>query len=367
MEAIDITLIAARVVLAVTFLVAGTAKLVSSKALLALRDFGIPRFAQPLLLLLPWMELAVAVGLLFAPTTWYAAWGAFVLLAVFVLGIAGNLVRGRRPPCNCFGQVHRKPISQWTLARNGVLAAAAWWIVQHGPAPAAADAWVFVRGLDAHGRMVATMLAVVSVIALMFLVREDEEDQTPLADLDMPTFDEMLGKASVTAAPAAGAHAAAPMRERVAPEIRYAAPGIVLNGEGLPAGMAAPAFELPDLQGQHHSLATLLGDGKPLVLVFTSPHCESCQALIPKLPALAAQHADAFRMVLVTKGTAAQALGKVKDPGALLVLCQKEYEVAESFNSTASPAAIRVAPDGSVDSTLATGGPAVMELIGGAR
>jgi thiol-disulfide isomerase/thioredoxin len=360
---LDIALIAVRAILAATFFVAGAAKLASAKALVALRDFGIPRFAQPLLLLLPWAEIAIACGLLFALTAWYAAWGAAVLLGIFTIGIAANLIRGRRPPCNCFGQVHRKPISPWTLARNGVLAAAAWWIIQNGPPPASADAWVFVRGLDTHGRMVAMMIGIVSAIAVMFLVRDEEEDKTPLAELDMPTFDEMLGKAPAAAAPAAAERNAPAGRERAAPEVRYAAPGIVLNGDGLPVGMAAPAFELPDIHGERHSLASLLAGGKPLLLVFTSPHCESCQALMPKLPALAADHAEAFRLVLIGKGSAEQNLAKLKGVGDLLVLLQKDYEVAEAFNSTASPAAVMVGLDGTIKSGLAAGGAAVLELI----
>ena len=363
MEVIDYALLAARGVLAGVFLVAGAAKLTSSKTVQALLEFGVPRPLRPLLPWLPRIEIVVGLGFLFAVTTWYAAWAALALLSIFILGIAANLVRGRRPPCNCFGQIHPRPISWWTIVRNGALAACAGWLIAMGPPPARADLWTFVMALEGQKRLGAFLVAVVIAVGILLLVRDQEEDETPLAELDMPTVDEMLGKTPAAVATTRAVPAAAPRRERVAPEARYAAPGIVLNGDGLPAGMTAPGFELPDVYGQTHSLATLLGEGKPLVLIFTSPHCESCQWLVPRLPPLAAERADAVRLVLISKGSPDQVLAKIKEPGSLLVLLQKEYEVAESFNSTTSPAAVRVAPDGSIDSSLATGGPAVLELV----
>lgn len=356
MALVEFALIAVRLVLAGTFLLAGAAKLASQRSLDGLRDFGIPRVAQPLIPWLPRVEIVIALAFLFAVTSWYAAWAALVLLAIFMLGIAANLVRGRRPPCNCFGQLRPRPISGLTLVRNGVLAAGAAWLVETGPPPAATDLWVFVRSLDTHGRMVAALTAVAIGIALVFIVRE-EDDDTPLADIEFPSLGAVLSGQGLETL------SQSPPRQREAPIVKYAAPGIVLNGDGLPVGMPAPAFELPDLNGEMHSLDALRASGKPVLLVFTSPHCESCQALVPKLPALAAQHADAFTLVLVGKGSAEQLRAKIKDPGALLVLLQKEYEVAERYNSTTSPAAVVIDVDGAIKTRLTQGPAAILELI----
>ena len=78
---------------------------------------------RPTALLLPPAELAVAFGLLLAPTRPYAAVAAALLLAVFALAIAVNLRRGRRAiDCGCFGDRLRQTLSWWLVARNGALA-----------------------------------------------------------------------------------------------------------------------------------------------------------------------------------------------------------------------------------------------------
>src|SRR3977135_475348 len=82
-------LLVLRCLLAATFLIAGTAKLTNRRASIqALRDFGAP---QPLIPLLPPVEIAVGAGFLFAACAWYAAWAAGALLVIFVAGIAANL------------------------------------------------------------------------------------------------------------------------------------------------------------------------------------------------------------------------------------------------------------------------------------
>ena len=128
-------------------------------------------------------------------------------------------------------------------------------------------------------------------------------------------------------------------------------------------GAHAPAFALPDLAGQMHTLEELRAPGLPVVLVFSSPGCESCQFLVPKLPALAAAHRHALTLVLISRDTIERNLAKFKDPGELPVLRQQQYEVAEDFDITTSPAAIVVGTDGRVASPLAMGGLAILQLI----
>src|SRR5262249_17092393 len=43
---------------------------------------------------------------------------------------------------------------------------------------------------------------------------------------------------------------------------------------GLPVGLAAPKFELPDLSGAQHSLAEFRG--RDLLLIFFNPQCGFC-------------------------------------------------------------------------------------------
>src|SRR5688572_10702333 len=120
----DTMLLVARVLLAGVFGVAGLAKLADRPgSRQALIDFGLPAtLVRSLGLLLPLAELAVAAALLPLTTAWWGALGALALLLVFGVGIAGNLARGRRPACHCFGQLHSAPAGRATLLRNGVLA-----------------------------------------------------------------------------------------------------------------------------------------------------------------------------------------------------------------------------------------------------
>jgi Methylamine utilisation protein MauE len=115
----------------------------------ALVDFGVPAsLAVPLGVLLPLAELAVAVALIPASTAWWGAVGALVLLLLFVVGISANLARGRKPECHCFGQLHSEPAGWKTLARNGVLAAVAGFVVWRGYGGAGPSAVGWLAGLS---------------------------------------------------------------------------------------------------------------------------------------------------------------------------------------------------------------------------
>ena len=351
----ELGLLVARGLLAATFLTAGTAKLTNRRASMqVLRDFGAPRFAQPLFPLLPPVEIAVGGGFLFAASAWYAAWAAGVLLVIFIAGIAANLARGQQPPCNCFGQLRAKPIGWQTLARNVVLAACATWLIVSGPPQSAADLWVLLSRLDTRGQRVAMVLAAAIGAAIFHVLgREEEEPPAEALFVDEPE----------SAGPQHRPEAAAKPEEGDAP-LGWPAPDVVLTGNGLAIGTIAPGFAIPDLEGNLHSLDSLRASGKPVLLLFTSPYCQSCQALAPKLPGLAALHEHAFRMVLISRGSVQQNLvAKGKDPGTLLVLLQQQGEVTDAYDCTSTPAAVIVDADGVIQSQLAVGAPAITQLI----
>jgi uncharacterized membrane protein YphA (DoxX/SURF4 family) len=103
-----IALLLTRLLLAVVFVAAGAAKLADREgSRRAAVDFGVPTpLATPLAALLPLAELAVAAALIPASTAWWGAAAALTLLLFFAAGIVANLVRGRKPDCHCFGQLH---------------------------------------------------------------------------------------------------------------------------------------------------------------------------------------------------------------------------------------------------------------------
>ena len=119
---------------------AGVAKLADrAGSRRAVTDFGAPAvLAAPLGILVPLAELAVAALLIPSSTAPWGALGALSLLLLFVVGIAANLVRGRKPDCHCFGQLHSAPAGWSTLAHNGLLAAVAGFVSGKEAAPARA-------------------------------------------------------------------------------------------------------------------------------------------------------------------------------------------------------------------------------------
>ncbi|HZF16334.1 MAG TPA: MauE/DoxX family redox-associated membrane protein [Steroidobacteraceae bacterium] len=71
---------------------------------------------------LPFMELAVAIGLFVTQFRPVAAGTAGALLLIYGAGIAWNLARGRRDiDCGCEGFGQRRPIAPWMLVRNAIL------------------------------------------------------------------------------------------------------------------------------------------------------------------------------------------------------------------------------------------------------
>jgi Methylamine utilisation protein MauE len=69
--------------------------------------------------IVPALELAVAVGLLFENLRTPALGTGVALLLAYAIAIAVNLSRGRRDlDCGCAGPNDRRPISSWMVWRN---------------------------------------------------------------------------------------------------------------------------------------------------------------------------------------------------------------------------------------------------------
>jgi thiol-disulfide isomerase/thioredoxin len=127
----------ARVALAGVLVVAGVGKLAdregSRESIVA---FGAPaRVAAAVGWALLGTELAIAMALLLDPFQVFGAAAGLALLAVVSAAVAANLIRGRAPVCNCFGQFSREQVGWSTLARNGLLASVAAYIAFGGREP----------------------------------------------------------------------------------------------------------------------------------------------------------------------------------------------------------------------------------------
>ena len=338
MEAI---LLIARIVLAAVFAVAGIAKLFdragSEKAIV---DFGVPEsIAKPFSILLPLAEIATAILLLPLATAWFGAISAFVLLLVFVGGIAYNFARGNTPDGHCFGQIHSEPVGWSTLIRNSILAAIAGFVVIGGPETAGASAFVWLEDLST-GEKMNLVFGVLTIGLLAFVALKLKSIQMQQIVLQRHVELLQLGEGG----------AASVERENAAPPV-----------EGLPVGALIPAFSLPSTSGKQFSSEGLMNINKPSLLLFVSPSCKPCAALLPEFEAWQRQFGEKMNFIFVSSGAAAENVAKFGE--GKTVLLQKTNETMLLFRAKWTPTALLINADGTIGSRLATGDSAIRALM----
>jgi methylamine dehydrogenase accessory protein MauD len=339
-----IVILSARLLLAAVFVVAGVAKLADREgSRRAVADFGVPgALAAPLGVLLPLAELAVAAALIPTSTAIWGAVGALVLLLLFVAGIGANLARGRRPDCHCFGQLHSSPAGWSTLARNGVLAAIAAFVVWQGLEGEVGPSVIGWLGtlsttqlLIVVGGTVVLALVAVQWFFLFGVLRQNGRLLTRLNALE-----NRLAAAGL--APSEnGAH----------------------QTSGLPVGSPAPAFTLVDLDGEKVALDGLRARGKPVMLVFTDPDCDVCMELLPDIGRWQQQYDGKLTIAVVGEGTVAENSAEASEHGLENVLLQEDWEVADAYEVDAAPSAVVLSPEGIISSPVAEGPEEVAALL----
>jgi peroxiredoxin/uncharacterized membrane protein YphA (DoxX/SURF4 family) len=312
-------LMVTRLCLAAVFFVAGVAKLADRPGTRqALDDFDVsPRLVSPLLLLLPLAELATATALVFPITARWGAGGSLILLASFVVGLTRVLRRGEAPDCHCFGQLHSKPASWTTVARNLGLALPAAYVAIDGPGPSltawlagthATDLWLIAVG----------SLATLATTASVLLWRDNRR----LRSSD-------------------GRAAAAPRQ----------------------IGALAPRFTLPSAAGPVVSLQDILADNRACVLTFVHPGCGPCATLLPELAHWHDSITERVALTLVTPAKAVEAEKLAHQHALSNVLVDEQSSVMDAYGVTATPSAVLVASDGTVRSAPVVGRVAIESLI----
>lgn len=351
----DAVLLIARLALAAVFVLAGVGKLLDLKGSQeAVRNFGVPQsLARPAGIALPIVELVIALLLIPASTAVFGAIAAFLLMLLFIGGIAFNLAKGNQPDCHCFGQLHSAPAGPRTLIRNALFAAVALFIVVFGwddagasvigwggdmsgfdwlvlilgiflIAAVAAEGWLILHMLGQNGRL---------------LLRLDELEEQVAAVADGQPL---------AAAAAKPAKPAEPVR-------------------GLPVGSPAPAFKLEGIHGETMTLDALRAQGKPVMLVFSDPNCGPCNALMPELGSWQKEHGADLSIAILSRGTAAVNQEKASKAGISQMLLQKDREVSEAYQAFGTPSAVLISPDGKVASPVAGGADKIRELLTTAR
>src|ERR671921_802055 len=328
----DAALLIARLVLAGVFALAGVGKFLDLEGFRkAVIDFGLPAgLASPLALLLPLAELGVAVALIPASSAWLGALGALGLLLLFVVGISVNLARGRKPDCHCFGQLHSAPAGWKTLARNGVLAAVAGFVLlagyEGGDAGPSALSWL---GALSAAQLLGLLggLVVLSLLAgqWWFLAHLLRQNGRLLVRLE-----------AVEAGLAADGSAVAPSRNGTP---------VHQEAEGLPVGSEAPHFSLSGIYGETLTLDALRSSGKTVMLLFTDPGCGPCNALLTEVGRWQEEHANRLSLSLVSRGGVEENKTKAQEHALENLVLQKDWEVSESYEVKGTPSAVLISPE----------------------
>jgi peroxiredoxin len=333
--------------LAVVFFIAGASKLSDREgSRQTMIDFGLPAaLATPLGLLLPLGELAVAVALVPAPTAWWGAIGALVLLLLFVVGISINLGRGRKPDCHCFGQLHSAPAGWKTLARNGALAAVAGFVLWGGYEGGAGPSAVAWLGAFSTAQLLG-LLGGVLVLALLagqwwFLVHLLRQNGRLLVRL------EAVEATLAEGGSVAPTHNGTPVHQ----------------AEGLPVGSEAPNFSLSGLHGETLTIEALRSSGRPVMMLFTDPGCGPCNALLPDVGRWQEEYAEKLTLTLISRGKVEENKTKAQEHGLRNVLLQKDWEVSESYAVRGTPSAVLISPDGKIATPVAGGVEGIRGLI----
>ena len=308
-----------RLILSFVFGVAGITKLTDQKGTReAVINFGAPKAAAPsIAVVLPLLELAIAIGLLFSATAWLSALAALFVLGIFVVAISINLAQGKSHECHCFGQIYSRPLGWSTLVRNVLFALAAGIVIWTGPAfqpPLVAAISQAVAGFNTW-LLVILIVGVLAAVGFFLQSRETTAEHPP----EQPT--------------------------------------------GLPIGSPAPAFELPEYDGGRTSLAQLLARGKPVLLIFTSPKCGPCISLFKEIRDWQTAHNDQLTIALLTFGTIKDNFVNVARNSLGHVLLQEKNEISVLYGAHLTPTAVFIDTDGQILSNPAAGGDEIRTLL----
>lgn len=336
-----------RLLLLVVFLVAGIGKLLDREGSeKALRDFEIPEpLVKPFAASLPWLEIAVAAGILFTPVSWYSAIGAAVLLLGFTAGMLWQMKKGNAPDCHCFGQIHSEPVSLKSIGRNAVLLALAIVLVAVGPGFQGTDvvgSGPFVSGENSMQLMLG--LAIVGLLVAMVFILKKISDQQVQIMRRIEILDLVANEGKEVT-----------REEAQQPQA------------GLPIGSPLPAFTVEDGDGNRVDSSEILDEGTPALLMFVSPTCHPCESLIPDMDSWNSEIGDAMDVILISTGDWNENVEKFGDLRSGMLYIQEERSVSELLGAQWTPTAIFIDSKGAIASRNAVGDSAIRELVAGLR
>ncbi|MEP7271022.1 MAG: MauE/DoxX family redox-associated membrane protein [Acidobacteriota bacterium] len=346
----ELLVLIARLGLAAVLGVAGGTKIAGlSRTREMLGEFGVGAGWIPsLALLLPIAEIITAAAMLWQPLSLPASLAALLLFLTFTAGMAYNLALGRRPECNCFGQLHSRRIGASTLVRNVLLLAASIFIVLEADASRAAGLSTGTRLSLVTILVLGTSLLVVARLVLD-VIRLNEYLEKRLDE-----FEEFLSSETFQSSG---------NREPLS------------ANDHLPIGAPAPDFALTNLDGEHVALNDLLAPAKPLLVFFLSSDCGPCGALIPEIDLWRYELNNRFSFAIISRGSVQSnrekfakasrrpSLARSGTLSSLAVLVDERAVVANEYRAKWTPAAILVTSASTIGSQVAFGDQQIKALL----
>jgi uncharacterized membrane protein YphA (DoxX/SURF4 family)/thiol-disulfide isomerase/thioredoxin len=324
----------ATLILAAMFMVAGIKAFTGRKAYLAmLSEFGVPAaLRRQVAVTLTVCELLIGTTLPIPFFNNAAAVAALCLLGCYTCVIAYALISGKRPNCNCFGQLSQKPISPTTLLRNAVFMLLSALIVWRE------DARVAKLGLDiSTSAVLVGGIIVVQAWLLLHLLMQNGR-----LFLKIDTIEMQLKAAGF---------------DNWAPNANMA------EHNGLPIGSLAPDFAIESAFDGKRTLFSRVRDSDMLtVLIFSDAACGPCKDMLPQVARWSRQYGAVLKLLIITTMSdkpAADLYGQLAD----ITYIQNARDAAALYDAAATPSAVIVSREGSVASTLALGENQIRDLI----
>jgi hypothetical protein len=279
--------------------------------------FGVPeRSAHPLVIALVIAELLIAALLIYPATQLIGAASALGVLTLFTFAVAGQLLRGRKPSCACFGALTQSAISWKSVVRNlTLMAVAGVLVVVHatGETPALLDA-------ASLSTFIALMWMGLSTMWLLLLTRQNGRLLLRIEQLERPSH-------------ASPAQAQLP----------------------LAVGAAVPPLHLDDTRGRPFDLRSLRGT--PVLLLFLDAGCSHCQPLLTHLRD--AQPSGSIALIVISESAALQ-----HDlPIEVTVLVDPGYATHTVFGISGTPAAVSIDSNGALARPVVQGTSAVRATL----
>jgi peroxiredoxin/uncharacterized membrane protein YphA (DoxX/SURF4 family) len=334
----DLILLILRLFLAGIFGLAGVAKLFDQRgAAKAAADFGVPAgLAKAAAFVLSAAEIVISVLLLTTATSWVGAVAALALLLIFIAGMVMQLIQGKNADCHCFGQLHSEPVSVKSLIRNALFSIPAIILVVQGSGRQGLN---LTDGNSENMQLLFGIAVCGLLAAAVFYLRQISGKQT-----------QILRRIEIL-----------DIAAREGSSVKREEAG--LPEDSLPIGAKFPDFELPDVSGRIVRYEHLFAERKPILFLFVASNCSPCAALLPEFKSWAGELSGKVKLVLVSRGTAAENRQKFDLGDDVPVLLQKNRELATAVHARWTPSALFVNADGIVSSHVATGDSAIRELV----